>query len=238
MVLLLLPLASAHASKPCDPESWFSNQQRSGNEWATRVKWIAVGTIARIRHDLQPFANCALADRSACAQFNHARLTLQVERIDRGQVPARRQLELGRSAPHRRFSIAMRRMRWTTSGEGREVPGGFRRERPPLPPQPEAFSVPAQKRIGLDEHEGVAPVRQHRGEGHQQGAFRGAKLRLLDASGGNQELLAKEGVLREELPFGAYEISEEPPGNAAGPGSQHASRANGPTDDGGHAAPQ
>jgi len=71
--------------------------------------------------------------------------------------------------------------------------------------------VPAQKRIRLDEHEGIAPEREHRREGHQQGAFRGAKLRLLDASGGNQELLAKEGVLRDKLPPGAYEVREEPP---------------------------
>jgi len=61
----------------------------------------------------------------------------------------------------------------------------------PLPPQPEAISVPAQKRIGLDEHEGVAPVREHRREGHQEGAFRGAKLRLLAASGGNQEFVGE-----------------------------------------------
>ena len=98
--------------------------------------------------------------------------------------------------------------------------------------------MPAQKRIRLDEHEGVAPVREHRREGHQQGAFRGAKLRLLDASGGNQELLAKEGVLRDKLPPGAYKVREEPPGHAAGPGSKHASRAKGPAAGDGHAAPE
>ena len=45
---------------------------------------------------------------------------------------------------------------------------------------------------------------------HQEGAVRGAKLGLLDSTGGNQQLLAEEGILREKLPLGACEVGEEP----------------------------
>jgi hypothetical protein len=82
--------------------------------------------------------------------------------------------------------------------------------RAPLPEEPKALSVPAKKRVGLDEHRCVPPAREHRGEGHQERSVRGAKLGLLDSSGGNQELLAEERVLDEEFSAGAQEIGEEP----------------------------
>ena len=62
-----------------------------------RVKWVAVGRIVDLKNDLQPFANCALEDRSACVQFNHARVTLKVEKMEKGEAPPGGQLLL---APH------------------------------------------------------------------------------------------------------------------------------------------
>jgi len=45
----------------------------------------------------------------------------------------------------------------------RRIPPGA-----PLPEQPEALAVPAKKRAGLGEHEGLAPVREHHGERYQE----------------------------------------------------------------------
>ena len=74
--------------------------------------------------------------------------------------------------------------------------------------------MPAKKRLGFDEHEGIAPEREHGWEGYQNRAVRGAEL-WLDSPGNDQELMAEECVLREEFLLGAREVSEEPPGHAA-----------------------
>ncbi len=90
----LLPLSGARATKPCSRDSWFGNQQRTAKEWEAAVRWVAVGRISRIEHDPRPYANCASSDPSACARFNHARITLVVERMEKGPLPPGGRFEL------------------------------------------------------------------------------------------------------------------------------------------------
>jgi hypothetical protein len=97
VLILVLCAVQAHATEPCRPDSAYSNPQLSGADWMARVKWVAVGRIVDLKNDLQPFANCGLKDRSACVHFNHARVTLKVEKMEKGVTAANGQLLL---APH------------------------------------------------------------------------------------------------------------------------------------------
>jgi hypothetical protein len=90
--LVLLSPALARATPPCKPGSGI--EEKSGKERFAQVQWVATGKIARIEHHVEPYANCALEDRSKCAQFNAARIIFKVEMMEKGKAPASRELEL------------------------------------------------------------------------------------------------------------------------------------------------
>jgi len=85
---------SAQASEPCRPDSAPTDADPDVAAWRARAQWVAVGRIVELKHDLQPYANCMLDDRSACAKFNQARLTLVVDRMEKGKRPADGKLRL------------------------------------------------------------------------------------------------------------------------------------------------
>ena len=59
--------------------------------------------------------------------------------------------------------------------------------------------MPAKQCVGLDEHEGIAPAREDRGENDQESPFERPEVGFLDLAGGNQELLTKIGVFRKKF---------------------------------------
>ena len=76
--------------------------------------------------------------------------------------------------------------------------------------------MPAEQRLRFHEDQGAPPLGQDRGEDHQDQTVPHSEARLPDLSRGDEELLAKESVLGEELPLGAREIREEATTRAAG----------------------
>jgi hypothetical protein len=94
VVVLVVHALAAHASKPCKDDDWFGNENRSSKQWAARVSWVAVGQITEIHHDVRPMPNCHREDRSRCAHFDFAKLTIAVTRMDKGKPPSTGELHL------------------------------------------------------------------------------------------------------------------------------------------------
>jgi hypothetical protein len=63
------------------------------------VAWVAVGVVVDRQERKVPYPNCALADRSACAQWDRSRLTVKVERYEKGKGPMELHLVAGWCAP-------------------------------------------------------------------------------------------------------------------------------------------
>jgi hypothetical protein len=66
------------------------------------------------------------------------------------------------------------------------------------PEQPEALAMPAQERIGLEGEEGFLPSPDPAGEEDEPEAIGWGEARLPNLAVEDDELLAEEGVLRNE----------------------------------------
>ena len=75
--------------------------------------------------------------------------------------------------------------------------------------------MPTEQGLRFHEDHGAPPVGQDRGEDHQDQAVPHSEARPPDMSRGDEKLLAKEGVLGEELHLGAREIRKEATTRAA-----------------------
>ena len=120
-----------------------------------------------------------------------------------------------RSAPHRRFSVAMRRMSSTTSGGTRGGAGGFFRERH-LQNNRKPSRCQRRRVSGLNEQEGVAPAGGHAGKGDEKEAVPGMESRLRRSARSDGELMPQKGVLGEKFLGGPQEVGEESSGDAGG----------------------
>jgi len=89
----------ALADKPCGPDTWFASPRRPAARYARLATWVAVGEVVGRAEKRIPYPNCALADRSKCAQWDRSVLTIQVERYEKGQGPATLRLTAQRCAP-------------------------------------------------------------------------------------------------------------------------------------------
>ena len=76
--------------------------------------------------------------------------------------------------------------------------------------------MPAEQGLRWNEDQGAPPVGYDCGEGKHDQAVPDSESRLPDEPGGDEELLAKEGVLGEELHLGPREICEQTTTRAAG----------------------
>jgi hypothetical protein len=80
---------------------------------------------------------------------------------------------------------------------------GGRRARPE---QPEARSVPAQQRRGLNDPERLAPGPDAARKEHQQDPIGAGQARPLGRAGQDDELLAQEGVLGDQFRIAAHQV--------------------------------
>jgi hypothetical protein len=87
----------------------------------------------------------------------------------------------------------------------------------PPPEQSESFPVPSQHGLGLDQEQGAAPLGKESREQHEQASLVDAKGRAFDGSRGDDELLAKERVLGDQLGTRAGQIRDEAAPDARGP---------------------
>jgi len=76
--------------------------------------------------------------------------------------------------------------------------------------------MPAKQSLRFHEDQGAASVGHDRGEHHHDQPVPDSKARRPDVSRGDEELLAKERVLGEELHLGARKIRKETTTGAAG----------------------
>ena len=74
------------------------------------------------------------------------------------------------------------------------------------PEQPEALAMPAQERIGLEDEEGFLPTVDPAGEEDEPKAISWGEPWLANLAVEDDELLAEEGVLRNECGVAASEI--------------------------------
>ena len=74
------------------------------------------------------------------------------------------------------------------------------------PQQPEALAMPAQARIGLEAEEGLLPTPDPAGEEDEPKAIGWGEPWLVNLAVEDDELLAEEGVLRNEFGIAASEI--------------------------------
>jgi len=74
------------------------------------------------------------------------------------------------------------------------------------PEQPETLAMPAKRRIGLDDKEGFLPPPDPAGEEDEPEAIGWGEAWLLNLAMKDNELLAEEGVLGNELGIAASEI--------------------------------
>lgn len=98
LLLALLP-APAEATKPCGPDTFLSNPRRASAQWRASAAWVAVGVVVARKENKVPYPNCALEDRSACAQWDQSELTVKVERYDKGKGPLQLRLVASLCAP-------------------------------------------------------------------------------------------------------------------------------------------
>jgi len=83
--LSLLLIGSALATKPCSPDSWFSNPKRPSAEWAEMAKWVAVAKVKKRKEIIEPYHNCYMQDRSKCTMEDRSIITVKVLRFEKGQ---------------------------------------------------------------------------------------------------------------------------------------------------------
>jgi len=75
-----------------------------------------------------------------------------------------------------------------------------------FPKQPKALVMPAKQRIGLEDEEGFLPALDPAGEEDEPEAIGWGESWLVDLAVEDDELLAEERVLRNELGLAASEI--------------------------------
>ncbi|MEO8900119.1 MAG: hypothetical protein ABI627_01225 [Polyangiaceae bacterium] len=73
------------------------------------------------------------------------------------------------------------------------------RSRAPTPEEAEAFPMPAQNRVRLDQQHRVSPMRKHAGQHDEQTALQPSEVGPFDGPGRYDELLAEQGVLGDEF---------------------------------------
>jgi hypothetical protein len=95
---LLLP-DTVLAIKPCGPETWLADPTRPAAAYARAAAWVAVGVILRRVERKVPAPDCALPDRTRCAQLDRSELTIRVERYEQGAGPAELKLTAAPCAP-------------------------------------------------------------------------------------------------------------------------------------------
>ena len=69
--------------------------------------------------------------------------------------------------------------------------------------------MPPEHGLGLDQQQGVTPARYQASKEHEQTSLVGPERRPLDLASCHDELLAKQDVLRDELPARSEEVSGE-----------------------------
>jgi hypothetical protein len=89
----------ARADKPCPPETVVASRREARARFGRLATWIAVGEVERRVEKHVPHPNCALDDRSKCAQWDRSELTVKVERYEKGKGPAELVLVAERCAP-------------------------------------------------------------------------------------------------------------------------------------------
>jgi hypothetical protein len=67
------------------------------------------------------------------------------------------------------------------------------------PKATEEVAVPAQQRLRLDEHQRVPPIGDHRRETNEDEAVNDTQVRALYMANSDNELVAQEGIFREEV---------------------------------------
>jgi hypothetical protein len=84
--------------------------------------------------------------------------------------------------------------------------------------------VPAQKRLGLDEHEHLLPVGSTGHEEHQEESIKAAERWTVDLSLKHDELLAQESIFSDQLGLSPGKIARETADGAVsrwgGPGDE------------------
>jgi hypothetical protein len=75
-----------------------------------------------------------------------------------------------------------------------------------FPKQPKALAMPAKQRIGLEDEEGFLPALDPAGEEDEPEAIGWGESWLVDLAVEDDELLAEERVLRNELDLAPSEI--------------------------------
>lgn len=98
-LLAAAPPRPALADKPCGEDSWFADPRRPAARYARLATWVAVGQVLGRAENRVPYPNCALPDRSRCAQWDRSVLTVRVERYEKGRGPATLVLTAERCAP-------------------------------------------------------------------------------------------------------------------------------------------
>ena len=109
-----------------------------------------------------------------------------------------------RSAPQRLFSLAICWIKAMVSRGDPRAPTPVAGLEPPE--QPEALAMPAQEGIGLEDEEGFPPTPDPAGEEDEPEVVGWGEAWLADLAVEDDELLAEEGVLGNELGLAASEV--------------------------------
>ena len=79
----------------------------------------------------------------------------------------------------------------------------------PTPEEPKSLAVPTKYRVGLHEQQRILPMRQKAREQNYETALIGSEDRTFDLSECDDELLAKQGVLHQQLGSRARSVGNE-----------------------------
>jgi hypothetical protein len=93
-LLMLLFAAPASASKPCPPDSWFSNKERPAAEWKETSPIVFTGTVTAREEHIAPYPNCYMDDKSQCARLDSSKITVTITNWEKGEIAGLKAIEL------------------------------------------------------------------------------------------------------------------------------------------------
>src|ERR1035437_3762867 len=91
---LFLPAVPAYATEPCPDNSWYSHPQRPAAEWLKQAGLVFVGTLTARAENIVPYPNCYLEDKSKCAMLDKSKISVRIDRWEKGGVPGLKTIDL------------------------------------------------------------------------------------------------------------------------------------------------
>ena len=70
LLIFVIDIETSHSTKPCWPNSYFSNQELKLSDWIEKSDWAVKVEVTKIFHKFVPFLNCASKNQAKCKKHD------------------------------------------------------------------------------------------------------------------------------------------------------------------------